>query len=46
LFASGFMTVSDTGDVLVDTAEVILGPPRGTDTIKNPPAGPFCVAVQ
>jgi cytochrome b6-f complex iron-sulfur subunit len=40
------VTVSDTGDVMVDTAEVILGPPRGTDTIHKPLAGPFCVAVQ
>jgi len=40
------VTVSETGDVLVDTAEVILGPPRGADTIKDPPSGPFCVAVQ
>ena len=38
--------VTETGDVLVDTAEQILGPPRGTDTIKDPPSGPFCVAVQ
>ena len=38
------VTVSDTGDVLVDTSEVILGPPRGTDTLRRPQAGPFCVA--
>jgi hypothetical protein len=24
---------------------VILGPPRGTDTIDQPPQGPFCVAT-
>lgn len=30
--------------VFVDTSTVILGPPRGTDTIKEPPQGPFCVA--
>jgi cytochrome b6-f complex iron-sulfur subunit len=40
------VTVTDTGDVLVDTAEIILGPPRGIDTIHKPLAGPFCVAVQ
>ncbi len=37
--------VSESGDVMVDTAEVILGPPRGTDTLNRPQAGPFCVAV-
>ena len=40
------LTISDAGDVLVDTSEQILGPPRGTDTLHEPPAGPFCVAVQ
>jgi hypothetical protein len=24
---------------------VILGPPRGADTIDQPPQGPFCVAT-
>ena len=38
------VSVSDAGDVLVDTSVVILGPPRGTDTINKPVAGPFCVA--
>jgi cytochrome b6-f complex iron-sulfur subunit len=36
--------VAEDGSVMVDTSEVILGPPRGTDTIGRPPAGPFCVA--
>jgi cytochrome b6-f complex iron-sulfur subunit len=40
------VTVSESGDVLVDTAVVILGPPRGTDTLRRPQSGPFCVAVQ
>ena len=40
------VSVTDSGDVLVDTAEIILGPPRGTDTTHKPLAGPFCVAVQ
>jgi cytochrome b6-f complex iron-sulfur subunit len=39
------VTVSETGDVMVDTAVVILGPPRGTDTLNRPQSGPFCVAV-
>ena len=25
---------------------ITVGPPRGTDTIHKPLAGPFCVAVQ
>lgn len=39
------VTISETGDVMVDTAEVILGPPRGTDTLRRPQSGPFCVAT-
>ncbi len=38
------VTITDSGDVMVDTSEVILGPPRGTDTLHRPQAGPFCVA--
>jgi len=37
--------VTAEGDVLVDTSEVITGPPRGTDTLNRPQAGPFCVAT-
>ncbi len=37
------ITVASNGDVMVDTSEVILGPPRGTNTI-SPAHGPFCVA--
>jgi cytochrome b6-f complex iron-sulfur subunit len=33
------------GNVFVDTSQIILGPPRGTDTIDEPPQGPFCVAT-
>lgn len=40
------LTVTETSDVMVDTAEIVLGPPRGTDTTHKPPAGPFCVAVR
>jgi cytochrome b6-f complex iron-sulfur subunit len=36
--------ITEANDVLVDTSEVILGPPRGTDTLRRPQAGPFCVA--
>ncbi len=35
-----------SGDqVVVDTSEVVLGPPRGVDTISQPPQGPYCVAT-
>ena len=37
--------VTAEGDVLVDTSEVISGPPRGTDTLHRPQSGPFCVAT-
>ena len=30
--------------VSVDTSTIVLGPPRGTDTIHEAPQGPFCVA--
>jgi cytochrome b6-f complex iron-sulfur subunit len=33
------------GLVQVDTSEIILGPPRGTDTIRQQPEGPFCVNI-
>ena len=33
-----------SGQVSVDTSLVIQGPPRGTDTINEPPQGSFCVA--
>ena len=38
------ISVDGSGNVLVDTSKVITGPPRGTDTISEPPQGPFCVA--
>lgn len=38
------ITVTETGDVMVDTAEIVQGPPRGTDTLRRPQSGPFCVA--
>lgn len=39
-----FKITIENGNVLVDTAVPILGPPRGTDTIDEPPQGAFCVA--
>ena len=38
--------ISVDGDTLmVDTSDVTTpGPPRGTDTVHEPPQGPFCVA--
>ncbi len=38
------VSVTD-GVLMVDTSVVILGPPRGTDTISQPPQGPYCVAT-
>jgi cytochrome b6-f complex iron-sulfur subunit len=36
--------LSVEGDsVVVDTSVIINGPPRGIDTIHEPPQGPFCV---
>lgn len=39
------VTITDSGDVMVDTSQIILGPPRGTNTINEPQQGPFCVAA-
>jgi cytochrome b6-f complex iron-sulfur subunit len=33
------------GTVQVDTSQVLLGPPRGTDTIHQDPQGPFCINI-
>jgi cytochrome b6-f complex iron-sulfur subunit len=38
------ITIDSSGNVAVDTSQIILGPPRGTNTIDEPPQGPFCVA--
>ncbi|HEY7401821.1 MAG TPA: Rieske 2Fe-2S domain-containing protein, partial [Actinomycetota bacterium] len=38
-----FTVKVEGGNVLVDTSLIILGPPRGTDTIQKPPQGPYCV---
>jgi cytochrome b6-f complex iron-sulfur subunit len=39
-----FTVIVDGQSVKVDTSKVILGPPRGTNTIGQAPEGPFCVA--
>jgi cytochrome b6-f complex iron-sulfur subunit len=41
-----FQVSVSEGVLLVDTSAVILGPPRGADTISQPPQGPFCVATE
>jgi len=38
------VTITDTGDVMVDTSVIIIGPRRGTNTIGQPPEGQFCAA--
>ena len=40
-----FRVFIENGSVNVDTSEVILGPPRGTNTIGQEPEGPFCVNI-
>jgi cytochrome b6-f complex iron-sulfur subunit len=40
-----FKVTIEGGNVMVDTSQVVLGPPRGTNTISEPPQGPFCVAT-
>ncbi|MEO8475593.1 MAG: Rieske 2Fe-2S domain-containing protein [Actinomycetota bacterium] len=39
------ITIDGSGNILVDTAVPVLGPPRGTDTTKQAPQGAFCVAA-
>jgi cytochrome b6-f complex iron-sulfur subunit len=38
-----FVITVTGGDVSVDTSNIIIGPPRGTNTIHQAPEGPFCV---
>jgi cytochrome b6-f complex iron-sulfur subunit len=38
-----FTVTVDGTTVKVDTSTIIPGPPRGTNTINQPPEGPFCV---
>jgi hypothetical protein len=40
-----FSVTIEDDNVLVDTSEVVLGPPKGTDTIGQPPQGSFCVSA-
>jgi cytochrome b6-f complex iron-sulfur subunit len=39
-----FKVIVTGGNVTVDTSEIVLGPPRGTDTTGEVAQGPFCVA--
>ncbi len=34
-----------SNQLMVDTSTILPGPPRGTDTIHEPPQGPFCVGT-
>jgi cytochrome b6-f complex iron-sulfur subunit len=38
-----FPVILKGGQVVVDTSTLVSGPPRGTDTLKQNPEGPFCV---
>lgn len=40
-----FEIAIDGDQVIVDTSAIVLGAPRGTDTISQPPQGAFCVAT-
>ena len=37
--------IDDSGNVSVDTSTIVSGPPRGTETVNQPPQGAFCVAA-
>ena len=39
-----FKMIVTGGNVTVDTSEIVLGPPRGTNTTGEVAQGPFCVA--
>lgn len=40
---SRFPVIVEEGQVKVNTGIIVTGPPRGTDTIRQAPEGPFCV---
>jgi cytochrome b6-f complex iron-sulfur subunit len=40
-----FAVTVQGGTVQVDTSEIVLGPPRGTNTINQDPEGPFCINI-
>ncbi len=35
----------EDGRVVVDTSEIVTGPVRGVDTIRQDPEGPFCITI-
>lgn len=37
-----FKITAENGELSVDTSTIVLGPPRGTNTIHQNPEGPFC----
>ncbi|HVE99157.1 MAG TPA: Rieske 2Fe-2S domain-containing protein [Mycobacteriales bacterium] len=37
------LRVTHGGDLVADTRNRVLGPPRGTATLRTPPRGPHCV---
>ena len=39
------ISVDSSDNLVVDTSILNPGPPRGTDTIHEPPQGPFCVGT-
>jgi cytochrome b6-f complex iron-sulfur subunit len=43
LFRFAFEITDD--QIIVDTSEALVQPPLGTDTLRQPPAGPHCIAV-
>jgi cytochrome b6-f complex iron-sulfur subunit len=40
-----FAVTVQNGIVQVDTSQIVLGPPRGTNTTGQNPEGPFCVNI-
>jgi cytochrome b6-f complex iron-sulfur subunit len=40
-----FAVVVEDGIVKVDTTQIVTGPPRGIDTTRQDPEGPFCVNI-
>jgi len=39
-----FPVTVEEGRVIVDTSTIVTGPPRGSGTLTQPPAGPHCTA--
>ena len=40
-----FAVKVEDGNVTVDTSKIVSGPPRGIDSVKQDPEGPFCVNI-